>query len=345
MLLSVCIPTYNRSIHLRNCLHSIYTNQNLKNLSFEICISDNCSNDETQGIVRVARNKIPIRYSRNKTNIGMARNFIECVRMARGKFVWLIGDDDLFLPDALNTAHAILSEHKNVDFFFINSCHVDAQYIMAQKQPFDTRNLPTNLPRFSQWKKSGELPFLNLINPHISFDYLGGIYLSIFKKSLWDQHLKVLSPAALADSRIFSHFDNTFPHVKIFAHAFRNSQAYIHTAPLTACLSGAREWKALSVMVQSVRLLEALEEYRRNGLPWLQYVWYRNKTLSRFLPQFFLIWLHRENSGFSYLRPGKIFLQNCLYPNFYLSLVYFLGRRAFSLINRISQIFFQEKKI
>ena len=46
MLLSICIPTYNRPVSLLNCLNSIATQKN-KN-DFEVCISDNCSNDDLE---------------------------------------------------------------------------------------------------------------------------------------------------------------------------------------------------------------------------------------------------------------------------------------------------------
>ena len=38
MLLSICIPTYNRPEHLKNCLNSICTQ---KSKDFEVGISDN----------------------------------------------------------------------------------------------------------------------------------------------------------------------------------------------------------------------------------------------------------------------------------------------------------------
>ena len=40
MLLSICIPTYNRPESLLNCLNSLAKQ---KNKDFEVCIADNCS--------------------------------------------------------------------------------------------------------------------------------------------------------------------------------------------------------------------------------------------------------------------------------------------------------------
>ena len=68
----------------------------------EIIISDNCSTDDTQLIVTKAiDNGFPATYHRNEENLGMDGNFVTCFKMARGKYVWLLGDDDPIIVDAL----------------------------------------------------------------------------------------------------------------------------------------------------------------------------------------------------------------------------------------------------
>ena len=65
MRVSICIPTYNRASHLRNCLHSIISNQSRSAIDFEVCVSDNCSTDETEKVVRCAQESIDIKYHKN----------------------------------------------------------------------------------------------------------------------------------------------------------------------------------------------------------------------------------------------------------------------------------------
>ena len=73
MLLSICIPTYNRSEKLDNCLNSILISiQNVKERNFEICISDNCSSDNTEKIVKKYKNIFEINYHKNNDNLGFA---------------------------------------------------------------------------------------------------------------------------------------------------------------------------------------------------------------------------------------------------------------------------------
>ena len=68
----------------------------------QVCISDNCSTDETEKIVSDAIKVIPIKYKRNTANLGYARNLLKVVEMADGEFVWVIGDDDLLMPDVFD---------------------------------------------------------------------------------------------------------------------------------------------------------------------------------------------------------------------------------------------------
>ena len=331
--LSICIPTYNRSQHLSNCLQSVISMRKPKGFQFEICISDNGSNDNTKEVVNSAKIKIKINYNRNESNIGIARNFLKVVSMAKGEFTWLIGDDDLLLPNALLTLEVLFKNHKNVNFFYINSYLLHTDYVFSFPQPFDISKLPSKMDKFSSCKKSQELNFLELINPKVSFDFLGGMFLSIFKRKMWLDNVSVLNNEAIKDTRVFSHFDNTFPHIKIFSVAFANSKAYFNKEPLSVCLSGAREWAPMNPLVSSIRLVEALDEYRKNGLKYFHYINCKNYALSNFIPHLLKMILNKEKTGFIYINPKKHIFNNMLYPNFYLSVIYYLKRRLTYLLN------------
>lgn len=330
--LSICIPTYNRAAQLLNCLQSIISMRKPKGFQFEVCISDNGSNDNTKEIILNAKKDLNINYNRNESNLGIPRNFVKVVSMAVGEFIWLIGDDDLLLPHTFDTLEVLFNKHKNVKFFYINSYLLDTNYIFSFPQPFDISNLPNKMNKFSLYNKSGELNFLELINPKVSFDFLGGMFLSIFKRSMWLDNVSVLNTEAINDSRVFSHFDNTFPHIKIFSVAFSNSQAYFQDEPLSVCVSGSREWAPMNPLVTSIRLVEALDEYRKNGLKYFQYIYCKNYALSNFIPHFINMLINKEKTGFIYIQPRKHILNNMLYPNFYLSFIYYFQRKLKQLL-------------
>jgi glycosyltransferase involved in cell wall biosynthesis len=334
MKLSICIPTYNRAGHLVNCLNSIVKCSVNSNLQFQVCVSDNCSTDDTANVVKAFQSKFDIKYQRNYSNLGIPRNFLNVVSMAEGDFVWLLGDDDLLMPYAIERIYKLIESHNDVEFFYVNSFHLSTEYLNKYPTPFDTANLPNYMEPFSKWRVEGELPFLELIDPTISFDFLGGMFLSVFKREKWLQNIDVLNQIAILDERTFSFFDNTFPHVKIFAKAFANSKAYFNATPLNVCLTGAREWSPMSPLVMSVRLVEALDEYRKNGLPYWQYIICKNFALRNFIPDLLNLYIHKNNSGYHYVNPFKLIMQNFLYPNFYLSFFCFIGRRLRKMCNR-----------
>ena len=325
--ISICIPTFNRCQHLANCLNSIILNKNYSKEDVQICVSDNCSTDETEAVVRHAQKRIDIVYSKNENNLGIPRNLLNVIDMADGKYTWLIGDDDLLVPDAFECLLKIIDQNNGVDFFYINSFHLTTEYVFEQPQPFDTKNLPIKMERFSKWKSSGQMNFFELINPKISFDFLGGMFLSVFSREKWIENMHVLDNEAILDEKTFSHFDNTFPHVKIFANAFSNSRAYFHAEPLSVCLTGAREWAPMFPFVKSVRLVEALHEYRKNGLPYRNYWRCKNFALRNFIPDIGYTILHKKKSGYEYLKPLSLIVRNCLYPEFYLSFFRYIIRK------------------
>lgn len=300
----------------------------------EVCVSDNGSSDNTEEVVRLAQQKMPIKYNKNPVNLGIPQNFINVVAMSTGKFAWLIGDDDLLMPNMLDSLLALFTKNPVVDFFYINTFHLHTEYVLSFPQPFDTQNLPSNLEPFSSYKKSGPIPFLDLINPAISFDFLGGMFLSVFRRDKWLENVKELDTKAINDMRTFSHFDNTFPHIKIFSKAFANSTAYFNAEPLSVCLTGAREWSPMYPFVHSVRLVEALGEYRKNGLGLFKYLWCRNFALNSFIPDIMSMYLYRKISGFQYVNPIKLILSNCLFPNFYLSVIYYFIRKFKSFLGK-----------
>ena len=285
-----------------------------------MCVSDNGSTDETESIVLEAQEKIDIKYVKNSSNLGATKNFLNVVEMADGEFVWLIGDDDLLLPSAVKKLLDLISKHPNVDFFFINSFQLATEYVTAFPQPFDTSNLPKNMIPCSSWPIRGEMMFMDLVNPKISFDFLGGMFLSVFKRKNWIQNANILNVKAISDLRIYSHFDNTFPHVKIFAKAFANSNAFFNATPLSVSLTGAREWSHMYPLIHSVRLIEALNEYRKNGLPYIRYLKCKNFALNSFIIDFVSMFVHKDR-GYVYINPLKLIIENCLFPNVYLSFV------------------------
>ena len=325
-VISICIPTFNRATNLENCLQSILHASKGFNEKFEVCISNNGSTDNTDEIVKRVGLDLNINYHKNDKNLGIPKNFLKVVSLAQGEFIWLIGDDDLLLPDTFTRLIPLIADNKEVDFFYLNSYHLDHEYVKSKKHPFNTDQLPKNMEPFSKEEVSRKLQFFDLIDPKISFDFLGGMFLSLFRKKNWDKYVNILSIEALESSNTFSHFDNTFPHIKIWANAFSDSPAYFNNKPMNVCITGVREWAPMEPLIRNIRLIEALDEYKNQGLPLLRYVYCKNFALRNYFSNTIKILLNRDIYLFE-VNLFKHYLKCAMYPNVYLSFLYITFRK------------------
>jgi glycosyltransferase involved in cell wall biosynthesis len=100
-LLTIAVPTYNRAANLENLLTVLQVE--LGSLpQIELIVSDNASPDGTEAVVRrFLAEGLRCRYLRNETNIGADANFLQCYEAARGRYLWIFGDDDIIFPGAL----------------------------------------------------------------------------------------------------------------------------------------------------------------------------------------------------------------------------------------------------
>jgi len=113
-LLSICIPTYNRSSYLHDALESIAQQLTDKHLAeqVEVIVSDNASTDDTETVARSFTNKINhLTYYKNEANLGFDLNVDNAVRHASGTYCWYLGDDDIIVNGAL--AHMLTQCAKN----------------------------------------------------------------------------------------------------------------------------------------------------------------------------------------------------------------------------------------
>jgi glycosyltransferase involved in cell wall biosynthesis len=120
--LSICIPTYNRCELLARSLDVALLQSS--ELPVEICISNNASSDDTEDLLRsLARIHRRLRVENRAQNIGIDRNILAAVRMARGRHVLPIGDDEMFAPGAIASILAALRSQP--DLMILNGRYVE----------------------------------------------------------------------------------------------------------------------------------------------------------------------------------------------------------------------------
>src|SRR4051794_33591388 len=97
--LSVCIATYNRARFIGETLDSLLP-QITEDV--ELIVLDGASPDDTQEVVDRHVNAHPrVRYVRELTNSGVDQDYDKAVSYASGQYCWLMSDDDLLVPNAV----------------------------------------------------------------------------------------------------------------------------------------------------------------------------------------------------------------------------------------------------
>lgn len=110
-LLTIAIPTYNRASCLDTCLSSVSRQMNSVGADIEIIVSDNSTNKASRDIVDAYILKgMEIKYFKNVNNIGADRNFLQCYQKATGKYIWLLGDDDVMLEGAIDQVITLIKQ-------------------------------------------------------------------------------------------------------------------------------------------------------------------------------------------------------------------------------------------
>jgi len=114
LVLSICIPTYNRANYLTECLDSVLNSVKGFEDEIEIIISDNASTDNTTVVVNEYLKKYNfIVYNRNESNV-IDENFFIAINSASGKYIWLFADDDLMEPNAVKIVISKIKEDYNI---------------------------------------------------------------------------------------------------------------------------------------------------------------------------------------------------------------------------------------
>ena len=108
--LSIITVNYKSADHLIECLRSI--KENLKNLEYEIIVIDNASGDRSVGKIQAAFSDIVL--IENKTNLGFSKANNQGIRRSRGRYILLLNNDTVVLPNALEAMVGVLKRSADI---------------------------------------------------------------------------------------------------------------------------------------------------------------------------------------------------------------------------------------
>ncbi|MDN0087959.1 glycosyltransferase, partial [Yersinia nurmii] len=126
-LVSICIPSLNRSVYLLESLKSIYGQED-HDLNFEVCISNNASNEDYSEvetyIKKTQETYHNINYVVQEKRIPLDEHHHFVNEMAKGDYIYFLGDDDCFFSDSFKNISLLLKEN-DVDLAIFNGVKID----------------------------------------------------------------------------------------------------------------------------------------------------------------------------------------------------------------------------
>lgn len=207
VLLSICIPTYNGGNTIGetvNCALKAVHNYS----DIEVIVSDNGSEDNTVEILDGFKDNNKLKVYKNSENIGFNRNLLLLIeKYSKGKYCWMIGDDDFITPDAIDLLYDLLSSGK-------------ADYIAVGFQTRYIQNYKKKIIKHTDLRCKN-MSFFEIMNEKASLDNLLGTFMSvhIFNRNMVRNHV---SEDIMGSG--FNHFANIFPNSYLMTNTFYNNE-------------------------------------------------------------------------------------------------------------------------
>lgn len=171
--LSIIIPTFNGGTFLNESLE--YLIPMLKRYSegdIEFILSNNGSEDNTDDVVRCWQKEYPnLVYINRPVNIGSMANFEDATFHSRGKFVLLLGDDDILVPGSIDYLMGLLHDYPDISLLHWN--RIDYKMVDYSASLFNSK-----INKFLDYSERPE----EFLRKHATMDSMSTV---IFRRECW----------------------------------------------------------------------------------------------------------------------------------------------------------------
>lgn len=120
---TIVVPSYRHAAFIRQRIESIVAQ---RRKDFELIVIDDCSQDDSDAIIRALQAEHGFVYLRNERNSGTPFAAWECAAaMAKGRYLWICESDDVAEPEFLEVAVAALDADPQAALFYCDSHVID----------------------------------------------------------------------------------------------------------------------------------------------------------------------------------------------------------------------------
>ena len=139
ILVSICIPSYNRPEEIKRLLESVDTERYADKIEIVICEDKAPKREEVRETVEdfKASTRYKVNYIENEQNCGYDKNLRNLINNAQGEFFIFMGDDDTFIPGQLDNYLDFISENRDCGYILRCYRNVHADGSIAEFHYFD----------------------------------------------------------------------------------------------------------------------------------------------------------------------------------------------------------------
>ncbi|MCF6281522.1 MAG: glycosyltransferase [Candidatus Polarisedimenticolaceae bacterium] len=293
--LSICISTYNRAdwlaVSLKNWVR--HCPEPVSGVEFLVC--DNASTDHTKDVIKPYLERADFSYHCNKQNVGMLGNLKETAHHATGEYVWILGDDDLLMPNAIEQIMDTLQSHPNIALVYLNYAFTrieDARTVTDFDAFFNEA-----IPIVSE-EPNLEGPIRNICARNENF--FTAIYTLVFRR---DHAIKAYSQDT--SGRPFSTMLTCIPTTYyVLNHMMDDFGVWIGKPQLIVNMNVS--WLKYAPLWILERIPEVYEVAEEHGVPSDQMDRWRRHTLSGIISYFRVIFEDDPLNNAAYFRPDRL---------------------------------------
>ena len=164
---------------MRKCLDSILS-QTYQD--FEIIAVDDCSRDGSVALLRSYQSTDKrIHLFQNEQNLGLVKNWNQCLKKANGAWIKYLFQDDFWEPECLSEVY---SQSKNLDFIFHARTHIIDENVKPFLKSFYGAERVSDMPELRSKTDIPAEEINVLITKHSLFNFFGEPSCVAFRRAM-----------------------------------------------------------------------------------------------------------------------------------------------------------------
>jgi glycosyltransferase involved in cell wall biosynthesis len=294
VLLSICIPTFNRCRYLK--VSAAYWLEQLGPFAgrAELIIADNGSEDGTVEWLRSSGAGTKFQMNERGRNIGFNASVYDLVsHHATGEFVWVCGDDDYLNPGGLTEVMRALEGHREQDHFHLNTQFIPNDHLpdLEREDPRQSSHIHLSGADFS----SGTVARTSEIVGRNGEDF-SGLYSSIWRRTM---ALEALS-GEFVTVEPFHSLGATLPYA-VFVARYRLQQVCFCIGTPVLTVSHSVSWPQYASLFRLKIRPDLCDLYEKNGVLAAALREMRSDLLEHWPLAYLDLWRHRDRAhGFGF---------------------------------------------